>query len=54
MLFSKLNCIVRYDEPLKNHTTFKIGGNCIALIEPREVSDIVEIYLFRMKAIMEL
>lgn len=41
MLFSKLNCIVRYDEPLKNHTTFKIGGNCIALIEPREVSDIV-------------
>lgn len=42
MLFSKLNCIVRYDEPLKNHITFKIGGNCIALIEPREVSDIVE------------
>lgn len=42
MLFSKLNCIVRYDEPLNNHTTFKIGGNCIALIEPREVSDIVE------------
>ena len=42
MLFSKLNCIVKYDEPLKNHTTFKIGGNCIALIEPREVSDIVE------------
>lgn len=42
MLFSKLNCIVRYDEPLKNHTTFKIGGNCIALIEPREISDIIE------------
>ena len=42
MLFSKLNCIVRYDEPLKSHTTFKIGGNCIALIEPREISDIIE------------
>lgn len=42
MLFNKLNCIVRYDEPLKNHTTFKIGGNCIALIEPREISDIIE------------
>ncbi len=42
MLFSKLNCVVRYEEPLKNHTTFKIGGNCIALIEPREVSDIIE------------
>ena len=42
MLFNKLNCVVRYDEPLKSHTTFKIGGNCIALIEPREISDIVE------------
>lgn len=42
MLFSKLNCVVRYEEPLKNHTTFKIGGNCIALIEPGEVSDIIE------------
>jgi len=42
MLFNKLNCIVRYDEPLKNHTTFKIGGNCIALVEPREISDIIE------------
>ena len=42
MLFNKLNCVVRYDEPLKSHTTFKIGGNCIALIEPREVFDIVE------------
>lgn len=42
MLFDKLNCIVRYDEPLKNHTTFGIGGSCIALIEPREVEDIIE------------
>lgn len=42
MLFNKLNCIVRYDEPLKNHTTFKIGGNCIALVEPREISEIIE------------
>ena len=42
MLFNKLNCVVRYEEPLKNHTTFKIGGNCIALVEPKEVSDIVE------------
>ena len=42
MLFNKLNCVVRYDDPLKSHTTFKIGGNCIALIEPREISDIIE------------
>lgn len=42
MIFDKLNCIVRYDESLKNHTTFRIGGSCIALIEPREVEDIIE------------
>lgn len=42
MLFSKLNCVVKYDEPLKNHTTFKIGGKCIALIEPKKVEDIIE------------
>ena len=42
MLFSKLNCVVKYDEPLKNHTTFQIGGKCIALIEPKKVEDIVE------------
>lgn len=42
MLFSKLNCFVKYDEPLKNHTTFQIGGKCIALIEPKKVEDIIE------------
>ena len=42
MLFSKLNCVVKYDEPLKNHTTFQIGGKCIALIEPKKVEDIIE------------
>lgn len=42
MLFSKLNCVVKYDEPLKYHTTFQIGGKCIALIEPKKVEDIIE------------
>lgn len=42
MLFSKLSCVVKYDEPLKNHTTFQIGGKCIALIEPKKVEDIIE------------
>jgi UDP-N-acetylmuramate dehydrogenase len=42
MLFSKLNCVVKYDEPLKNHTTFQIGGKCIAFIEPKKVEDIIE------------
>lgn len=42
MFFSKLNCVVKYDEPLKYHTTFQIGGKCIALIEPKKVEDIIE------------
>ena len=37
MLFSKLNCVVKYDEPLKNHTTFQIGGKWIAVIETKKV-----------------
>lgn len=42
MIFDKLNCNVIYNEMLKNHTTFRIGGKCIALIEPKCVDDIIE------------
>lgn len=42
-IFDKLNCKVVYNEPLKNHTTFGVGGNCIALIEPNEIDEILEI-----------
>lgn len=41
--FESLNCKVLYDEPLKFHTTFGIGGNCRVLIEPTNTEEIVEI-----------
>lgn len=43
MIFDKINCNVVYDEPLKNHTTFGIGGKCKALIEPKCVDDIIDV-----------
>ncbi|MCI5997490.1 MAG: UDP-N-acetylmuramate dehydrogenase [Parvimonas sp.] len=43
MNFNNLDCNVKYDEPLKNHTTFKIGGNCKILVEPKSVDNIIEI-----------
>lgn len=32
-LAEQFGCEVRYDEPLSQHTTFKVGGNCAAFIE---------------------
>ncbi len=32
-----------YNEPMKNHTSFKIGGNADLLILPEDVSDIINI-----------
>ena len=29
----QLGCEVKYDEPLSQHTTFRVGGNCRAFIE---------------------
>lgn len=43
MIFDSLNCNVKYNEMLKYHTTFGIGGKCIALIEPKCVDDIIDI-----------
>lgn len=43
MNFDNLDCNVKYDEPLKNHTTFKIGGNCKIFVEPKSVDNIIEI-----------
>lgn len=43
MIFDKINCKIKYDEKLKNHTTFGIGGKCIALIEPNCIENIIEI-----------
>ncbi|MEF9952360.1 MAG: UDP-N-acetylmuramate dehydrogenase [Clostridium sp.] len=32
---------IKYNEPLKNHTSFKVGGPCLALITPTEKSEVV-------------
>ena len=32
-LAEQLGCEVKYNEPLSQHTTFKVGGNCSAFIE---------------------
>lgn len=43
MIFDKINCKIKYDEELKNHTTFGIGGRCIAVIEPNCIENIIQI-----------
>jgi UDP-N-acetylmuramate dehydrogenase len=42
-LKKRLNCEIRFDEPLKYHTTFKIGGPCIALAIPESTEDIQQV-----------
>lgn len=34
---------IKFDEPMKNHTSFKVGGNCDVLITPSSVDEIVNI-----------
>jgi len=36
----KLKGKVRYNEPLKRHTSFKVGGPCFVWFEPRDVGDL--------------
>ena len=33
--------IIKYNEPLKNHTSFKLGGPCLALIIPNKKEEVV-------------
>lgn len=40
---NKLGCGFKYDEPLKNHTTFKIGGKCKCLIDINSAEALKEI-----------
>ena len=42
-LAKQLGCEVRYDEPLSQHTTFKVGGNCRAYIELSSDSSAAEL-----------
>ncbi len=37
---TELNCKVKPDEPLRNHTSFKTGGNCPILIEPENATQL--------------
>ena len=37
------------DEPMKNHTTFKIGGNADFLIKATEKKDIISVYKYAIK-----
>lgn len=34
---------IKYDEPMKNHTTMKVGGNAKIFIEPKNEQEIVEV-----------
>jgi len=38
-----LNCEIKFDEPLKYHTTFRIGGPCSALVIPGSIEDIQQV-----------
>ena len=33
---------VKYDEPMKNHTSFKVGGNADIFFEPENIRELVE------------
>ncbi|MEG2337835.1 MAG: UDP-N-acetylmuramate dehydrogenase [Clostridium sp.] len=35
------NSKIKYNEPLKNHTSFKLGGPCLALISPTKKEEVV-------------
>jgi UDP-N-acetylmuramate dehydrogenase len=44
-LAEKINIrgVVKYDEPLAAHTTYRVGGPADAFVEPRDARDIVEV-----------
>lgn len=45
-LCSKLGCVFKTNEPLKKHTTFRIGGNCKMLINVNSADSLTEILKF--------
>ncbi len=34
---------VKYNEPMKNHTTTKVGGPCDCMVEPQSIDEIIEV-----------
>lgn len=45
-LCSSLGCKCSFDEPLKNHVSFRIGGSCKALVSVNSIQCIAEILKF--------
>lgn len=45
-LFPKIRGRILYDEPLKRHTTFRLGGPCKAWCEPEDEKDLERIIKF--------
>ena len=43
MLFRSIYGTVLFNEPMKNHTTFKIGGPCEVLVEPETEEQILNV-----------
>ena len=39
----QLGCEVKYDEPLSQHTTFRVGGSCPAFIELSSEKAVIEL-----------
>ncbi len=37
---------IKYNEPMKNHTTVKVGGNCDCLVLPESIEEIKNIILY--------
>lgn len=38
-----LGCAVKYDEPMRKHTTFRIGGNCAAFVDISTIESLQQI-----------
>ena len=42
------------DEDLSKYTTYKVGGKAKVLVFPENKEKLLELYLFRLKCLMEL
>lgn len=54
MIFEQLKEIIRYDEPLKNHTSFRCGGPARFFAEPRSIAEIQQLLDFAGKEEMRV
>ena len=42
---------IRYNEPMKKHTTMKVGGPCECMVEPSSIEEIQKIIEYSKKII---